>query len=241
MIYDAKFINNLPDETIYALGKICNRFLATYDIDPQSEVDQSHMTAAFDDYEEAVKALGFLIAFADARNLHFEFPKLSGDRAENVSKILEMFHRIYKDYENQFPNFVLEKSKQKYEIEFGRTFIYEFPEDDLKRIQELINELRTLISESKEIEENHKARLLSRLEKLQSELHKKVSDLDRFWGLIGDAGLVMGKLGKDAKPIVDRIRELVDIVWKVQTMAEGLPSNTPIALPPSEGEDNSGG
>jgi hypothetical protein len=73
------------------------------------------------------------------------------------------------------------------------------------------------------------------LERLQTELHKRVSDLDRFWGLIGDAGVVLGKLGSDAKPIVDRIREVADIVWRTQSRAEELPSGT--RLPELSHED----
>jgi hypothetical protein len=53
-----------------------------------------------------------------------------------------------------------------------------------------------------------------------------MSDLDRFWGLIGDAGVVLGKLGNDAKPFVDRIKEIADIVWNTQSRAEELPSGT---------------
>jgi hypothetical protein len=86
--------------------------------------------------------------------------------------------------------------------------------------------LRVNISESPDIEEKHKQRLLQRLEKLQAELHKKMSDLDRFWGLVGEAGIVLGKFGKDAKPLVDRIREITDIVWRTQSRAEELPSDT---------------
>jgi hypothetical protein len=67
---------------------------------------------------------------------------------------------------------------------------------------------------------------LKRLESLQAEIHKRVPDLDKFWGLIGDAGVVIGKFGKDAKPIVDRIREIADIVWRTQFRAEELPSGT---------------
>jgi hypothetical protein len=67
---------------------------------------------------------------------------------------------------------------------------------------------------------------LKRLESLQAEMHKRVSDLDRFWGLIGDAGVVLGKFGKDAKPFVDRIRDIADIVWRTQSRAEELPSGT---------------
>lgn len=72
--------------------------------------------------------------------------------------------------------------------------------------------------------------LLLRLEKVQSEMHKKMSDLDRFWGLIGDAGVALGKFGTEAKPIVDRIREISEIVWRTQARAEELPSNTPLPL-----------
>lgn len=93
--------------------------------------------------------------------------------------------------------------------------------------QTSINELRDLISGSEVIEENHKQRLLKRLERLQSELHKKMSDLDRFWGFVGDAGVVMGKFGEDAKPFTDRIKDIMNIVWRTQARAEELESGSP--------------
>lgn len=49
-----------------------------------------------------------------------------------------------------------------------------------------------------------------------------MSDLDRFWGLVGDAGVAIGEFGADAKPIVDRIRELTGIIWRAQARAEGI-------------------
>jgi hypothetical protein len=51
----------------------------------------------------------------------------------------------------------------------------------------LINELRDELSKESELDEAHKQRLLKRLEALQKELHKKVSDLDHFCGLLGDS------------------------------------------------------
>ena len=78
---------------------------------------------------------------------------------------------------------------------FGKGFYYEFTEDEVDKIQTTINELRYLISASDLFEDEHKQRLLRRLERLQSELHKKVSDLDRFWGLAGDLGVALGKFG----------------------------------------------
>ncbi|OCH17757.1 hypothetical protein A6E05_13640 [Aliivibrio sp. 1S165] len=116
--------------------------------------------------------------------------------------------------------------KNRYAHKLKSTFAYEFSQGDIDRIQHLITELREHISQSTMIEEDHKHRLLKRLEKLQSELHKRVADLDRFWGLVGDAGVVLGKFGNDAKPLVDRIKEIANITWNTQKRAEELPSET---------------
>lgn len=93
-----------------------------------------------------------------------------------------------------------------------------------------------MINNAKGLEDDHKRRLLKRLEKLQSELHKRISDLDRFWGLIGDAGVMLRKLGNDAKPIVDRITELANIIWRAQSRAEGLPEADELPLLSSEND-----
>jgi len=128
--------------------------------------------------------------------------------------------------------------KSRFTTKFGRGFFYEFSEGDVSRIQVLINEVRQLITESGLIAGEHKSRLLKRLEGLQRELHKKVSDLDRFWGLIGEAGVMIGKFGNDVKPIVDRIREIAEIVWRTQARTEELPSGipSPMLKPPSQEE-----
>ncbi|MFM2112730.1 MAG: hypothetical protein RLZZ271_1390 [Pseudomonadota bacterium] len=120
----------------------------------------------------------------------------------------------------------LDARKLHYRQALSGGFAYEFSQGDLDRVQQLVNELRDLIANSTHFEADHQSRLLKRLEKLQSELHKRVSDLDRFWGLIGDAGVVLGKFGKDAKPLVDRIREIADIIWRTQARAEELPSSS---------------
>jgi len=105
------------------------------------------------------------------------------------------------------------------------SFGYEFTDGDIKRVQILINELRELLAADTSLDENHKRRLLVRLEALQKELHKKISDLKNFWALVGDAGIALGKLGTDAKPFVDRLKEIVQIGWNSQARAEELPSN----------------
>lgn len=41
---------------------------------------------------------------------------------------------------------------------------------------------------------------------------------------------MLGKFGEDVKPIVSRIKEIMDIVWRAQSRAEELPSNTPCPI-----------
>jgi hypothetical protein len=101
----------------------------------------------------------------------------------------------------------------------------------------LLNELLDNIVTNDKFEEDHRRRLLGRLEALQKELHKRLSNLDRFYGLIGDAGVLLGKFGRDAKPFVDRIREIVEIVWRAQANADQLPASAKPALLTAEEQD----
>jgi len=123
-----------------------------------------------------------------------------------------------------------EKKKKRARTKVKKEFAYEFTKRDLKRTQLLLNELRELISESKEIDEAHRYRLLAKLEAMQSELHKRVSNFDRFWGFFVESGLYLGKFGKAVKPLTDRIKELAKILLKTQSKAERLPAPPELPL-----------
>ncbi|MCP4553343.1 MAG: hypothetical protein GY834_15175 [Bacteroidetes bacterium] len=131
---------------------------------------------------------------------------------------------------------LLHNFRGEFSAHITKAFVYEFSGGDLGRIQSLLNELRDLVSQSNLFEEKHRRRLLKRVERLQQELHKKQSDLDHFWGLVGDAGVALGKFGNDAKPFVERIKEITDIVWRTQSRAEELPSDARPALLESDKE-----
>lgn len=144
-----------------------------------------------------------------------------------------VFQQLQGIYNTHFNTLTTERSKTRQEsfaTLLGRSFHYSLSEADAERIQGLINELRTLISENTQFKEDHRRRLLERLEQLQRELHRRLSNLDRFYGLVGDAGVLLGKFGNDAKPFVDRIREIVEIVWRSQAGAEQLPASAKPAL-----------
>lgn len=132
----------------------------------------------------------------------------------------------------------LDSLKKRFAVTVSSGFGYEFTDGDLKRIQQLINDLREMVRASTELDEGHKQRMLKRLEKMQAELHKKMSDISRFYELMGDAGVALGKLGEGAKPIVEAIKELAGIAWKSQARAEQLQSDAENPMIGHESEPN---
>jgi hypothetical protein len=149
---------------------------------------------------------------------------------EDCIAIAEYFNLAEAQLSTAKTRSAFEKMTDRFTTAIGSGFSYEFSQADVNRMQTLINELRENISQSHLFTSSHKARLLKRLEVLQAEVHKRISDLDKFWGLIGDAGVAMGKFGQDAKPFVDRIVEISQIVWNAQKDAEEIPSNLPMPL-----------
>jgi len=111
-------------------------------------------------------------------------------------------------------------------------FYYVFTEDDFQRLQQLINELHSVTVKSSQITDSQKKRLLRRIEVLHSELHKRMSNLDRLWGIIAELGATRGKFGKDVRPLTDCLREVFDIVGRVMLAAHRLsaPSALPLAM-----------
>jgi len=217
------FIAKIPEDYIEGVVYIIDQF---YQYDEYVSNNQEVSTRDY--HNEIVDYYALLEAYLINKGYKFEPLVLTDEISENITKINEFISIIKETFEKTLTSNSITQSRDRFNRLLGKSFSYEFTTGDLNRVQELINELRTNISSSEFFTAEHKQRLLSKLEKIQSELHKKVSDLDRFWGLIGDAGVVIGKFGKDAKPIVDRIKEIADIIWRTQSKAEELPSGAKI-------------
>ncbi|WP_426150029.1 hypothetical protein [Pseudomonas sp. DC3000-4b1] len=192
---------------------------------------------ADDEYEVLLEAFALVSSLREADMIYIDVyePELNGNRHESCLKILDYLHLVGDQLHAQASELRLKSLKQKFTAAITNGFGYEFTEGDLSRLQALINELRAHLQADTKLDDGHKRRLLKRLEALQRELHKKVSDVSNFYALLGDAGVAIGKLGTDAKPIVDRIREIAQIGWKAQARAEELPGS---ADNPLLGHDN---
>lgn len=227
-MFDDNFLESLPDDPVEGGILICKKIRSLH----------NQAGGSIDFYSDYMEAYALLSTYLEINSLNYGLNNLGEDKAQNLNQFMNSVTSIHNSLEQRLHSASVNNFKEKFKAKLKGGFCYEFSEGDLNRIQVLINELRDKINGFSDFEESHRQRLLSRLERLQSELHKKVSDVDRFWGLVGDAGVVVGKFGKDAKPFVDRIREIADIVWRTQSRAEELPSDSesPLLPRPDEGE-----
>lgn len=231
MIFNDEFFENLPSDK-YEIGiKIC-RGIVEYD-NMRIRVEDKYKS-----YSAYIDGLGALTAFIQSYDLPYEIPVLTTDKHDSIKSIMMFCNYVLADLEAKISDSNFIDSLDKYRGKFAISFNYKFTDGDLTKIQTLINELRTLIVESELFDPKHKERLLDKLERLQKELYKKMSSLDKFWGLIGEAGIVLGKFGEDAKPFVYIIKQIAQIVWRTQANAEELPSGSslPSLLTSNENE-----
>jgi len=190
-------------------------------------------------HNDYVEALSVLKAFSLARHMPAEpFPEVGPQRQQNIAHIKAYFVQVGNvvraELSKRHARGYFESKTEEYVSLFSRVSVYEFSETDFKRIHDLVGELRDLIRDSSLITEEHKRRLLRRLEAMRGELYQKTSDIDRFWGFLGEAGIAMRKFGDDLSPISQRVLELGGLVIAAIFAKEGiraLPEVSQMLLP----------
>lgn len=117
---------------------------------------------------------------------------------------------------------------------------YTLGEGDCRKIQELINELRDTINADASIADEHKKRLLKKLNQLQTELNKEHPNYKEFWYYVmaniayANAALI------GAEPIINFLYKITDILIKPMSTLSGLPKglNSKAILAPKDSADN---
>jgi len=222
-------LKELPEDSAEAGKIVCDEFF-----DWHNSMDEGQRAKNFNMY---VRALAFGHVFVEAYDLpkgKYEINHRAGATQGNINSVTAFFGALRKKVDEELTHRatlkVFEDAKQRYAAAIGKAVIYQFSDNDFKRVQDLINEMRDLLTNSTDFDEDHKRRLLKRLEKLQGELHKQMSNLDSLWGLIGDAGVALGKFGENVKPLTDRIGEVLQIVSRTQAKAEDMQKGLPLRL-----------
>jgi hypothetical protein len=227
--FPPKMLNGLASDNMEGLAALCVEF----------ERFDGHARQSPEHHNDYVEALSILRGFAMARDAKMApFPEIGPQKHQNISNIVAYFSQLRSvvraELTSRYSKGYFETKTEEYMALFSKTLVYEFSETDYKRIQDLVSELRELIRSSTLISDEHKRRLLRRLEAMHGELHKKTNDIDRFWGFIGEAGIAMRKFGEDLAPISERVLELGGIVISVIFTKEGvkaLPEVSQIVLP----------
>lgn len=222
-IYDDAFVANLPDDPWEALAQVCSRFIEWF--------KPIEGNTQFDQHGRIVDAYALLRALISRHKEHLKgIPDsytVHGNREDDVNTIVAQFNSINKKAHQVLGNRSAAQhyraSSERYEAMLGCELRIEFHDDEINQLQNLINELRDAISGCESLEANHKYRLLRRLECLQKELHKEVSNLDSMWMFIGDAAFVLGQAAKDGKPIFELVREIMGIARIAMARTHGLP------------------
>jgi hypothetical protein len=215
--FPAKTLVHLPADNTEALTILCGEF----------QRFDGHARQLPDHHDDYVEALGILRGFAMAREAALpDFPEISAQRHENISQITAYFTHLRDatrtELAGRHSRNHFEVKTEEYMALFAKAQVYEFPEPEFKRVHDLANELRDLIRSSCLIGEDHRRRLLRRLEAMQAELRKKTNDIDRFWGFLGEAAITMRKFGEDLQPVSERVWELSRIVMAVILGKEGI-------------------
>lgn len=224
-MFSDSFLNKLPKNPILATSQVVKSALSFYeDMPVGAEIEQ------IDYFIDALALVNALLSNTNISIENLESPNIEIEEDRIAIEVAMYLKQIDDELNQHVLSIKMAHYDDKYKTMYGNIFTYEFTDGDLNRIQKLINELRNIVSTSDVFEDDYKSRLLARLEKLQSELHKKMSDLDRFWGLMGEAGVAFGKFGENAKPFVDVVKKIKDIIWNTQKQAEQLSTDTPLEL-----------
>ncbi len=102
--------------------------------------------------------------------------------------------------------------------------LFALEKDEIEQISSLSAEMRDIVTDSDLFDKNHKRRLLGRINAIEVEVQKPEGRLDVILGGISDVGDTLKKFGEDAKPLVDRMREIRGITQKKSSEYEGLPA-----------------
>jgi len=220
MLISDELLDRANVEPLDAGIEVCHKYF-----EAQSKV-------LFKDFQpESIEIIKFFQFMKQAGLLDFKsnFPRIENgqvDVAYTKSFAAELLEELKSIEKHQNALKLEEELEARFTQRIKGSFGYEFTEGDLKEIQALVNKLRDLITACSELDEDHRRRITKKLEQVQQELHKKISTLDHIYALAIEASIVAGKVGENAKPLIEAAKELMGISWRTHAHTEGLPSGT---------------
>lgn len=222
--FSDEFIDKIPEDLIDGVLFICNYYFNNHSRIVKSPEYLSELYAAYNILS------GFLEKHGQDSGKALEFSSkvdvIQSSVAQYLRNKLITFGNLKKerDAKEKFDDV-----SAKINSKFGNYKIYELSSKQLKGIQNLINELRDKMAECEYLDESHKQRLLKRLEKLQAELHIKMTNYDKIYGFAFEMNFLYSNI-KETKPLFDLTIKIVNIALQATAAANGLPP-APLLFP----------
>ncbi|NOX82924.1 MAG: hypothetical protein GXP06_08040 [Alphaproteobacteria bacterium] len=210
MAINSDYMKSLPSDPIEALEKLHEDYLQ---IKIQAEDHRGWDQAYHREVIHFVAAAKVILKKLD-KDEAFKFPPINqsiDDFFEGSAEFFDEVRRFFVE-ENLELNFT--KIEQEFYGVVNENIFIELSDTEIIQIQNKINELRNMVTDTAAFTSKHKQRLLFRLERMQAELHKVMSDMDVFLGGLVDVAAALGRTGDEAKPIFDRFKDIAEILWR---------------------------
>lgn len=216
--FSEEFVEKIPDDLIDGVKFICKEFFNNVKNFEKRGNLQIELFAAY----------AVLHNFLNNHNVDsgnaLEFTMDINKLKDKVNIYFRNFSSIYNNkYAEREAHRKFEELNAKISSKYGNYILYELTENQIQEIQNLINELRNKINECEDFEDFHKQRILKKLEKLQSEVHKKMTDFDRIFGFVVEMRYLYENY-KESKPLFDLSVKIANIALDAMALANGLPA-----------------
>jgi len=219
-MFNEKYLTGIPEQPLLALIRVCKDMQAFH----SASATDSERIEKHDVYLEA---LGLIDVLAAKSGIVFQAPEIAKLPIKNIHNIIRYCVELDEVAQYHLARLKVQLAHARYEQLFGVGYSYVLAGEDVEQARSLLSELKRLIEATTLLDDGFKQRLLKRLEKLHFKVHLKMRSLDRFWGLLGDAGVVMSMAGDEAKPIVEKIARLTNLTWEIQARNERLATDAP--------------
>jgi len=223
--FSEKFIEKIPDDLIDGVRFICREYFNNIKNFEKGSNFQNELFAAHAVLNNFLKNYN-----VDSSN-SLEFTMDVNKLKDKVNGYFRHFSTIYSNkHAEREANRKFEELNTRISSKFGNDIIYELSNNQIEEIQHLINELRDKILNCKEIDDRHRQRILRKLEKLQAEVHVKMTNFDKIYGFVVETRFLYQQY-RETKPIFELAVKLASIAIDSMALASGLPAPSLFQLP----------
>jgi hypothetical protein len=228
-IYTPDRLSKLPKDPMAGLVSICDLFVL---------VDESNNENGEGDVNDYIEQYSMLRAYCKRFGYNYSLDDIPLESNNVIGFIRTMFAHVSSEARIETQKIKAQKFESFFDNYFSAEVGFELTDGDISEIHRLTSDLRSRITQTLVLDEKHKQRILSRLESMQAEIHKKLSDFDRITGTMYEVLSVIKKAGESAEPWMRIVRQVLIIIWASQGRVYELPSSAPMDFLPNEDSDS---